>query len=102
MEHRIISFGELEVYLFEPYSGNLGKTSGKQGTLKEHQVMTVRKEKNRCQREESVGKHFSWARQITLNDGDEESPGLQPTSNARMTDEQSTPVKTLCRYLDIQ
>ncbi|CAK8689146.1 unnamed protein product [Clavelina lepadiformis] len=41
--------------------------------------------------------------QITLNDGDEESPGLvQPTSNARMTDEQSTPVKTLCRYLDIQ
>ncbi|CAK8693295.1 unnamed protein product [Clavelina lepadiformis] len=36
--------------------------------------------------------------QINYNDGDEESPGLvQPTSNARMTDEQSTPVKTLCR-----
>ncbi|CAK8687677.1 unnamed protein product [Clavelina lepadiformis] len=40
--------------------------------------------------------------QINYNDGDEESPGLQPTSNATMTDEQSTPVKTLCRYLDIQ
>ena len=40
--------------------------------------------------------------QINYNDGDEESPGLRPTSNARMTDEQSTPVKTLCRYLDIQ
>ncbi|CAK8682869.1 unnamed protein product [Clavelina lepadiformis] len=35
--------------------------------------------------------------QINYNDGDEESPGLQPTSNATMTDEQSTPVKTLCR-----
>ncbi|CAK8677339.1 unnamed protein product [Clavelina lepadiformis] len=34
-------------------------------------------------------------RQITLNDGDEESPGLRSISNARMTDEQRTPVKTL-------
>ncbi|CAK8687374.1 unnamed protein product [Clavelina lepadiformis] len=40
--------------------------------------------------------------QITLNDGDEESPGLRSISNAKMTDEQSTPVKTPCRYLDIQ
>ncbi|CAK8676702.1 unnamed protein product [Clavelina lepadiformis] len=32
-----------------------------------------------------------------LNDGDEESPGLQPPLEATMTDEQSTPVKTLCR-----
>ncbi|CAK8696322.1 unnamed protein product [Clavelina lepadiformis] len=28
--------------------------------------------------------------QINYNDGDEESPGIQPTSNARMTDTQST------------
>ncbi|CAK8674049.1 unnamed protein product [Clavelina lepadiformis] len=32
-----------------------------------------------------------------LNDGDEELPGLQPPLEATMTDEQSTPVKTLCR-----
>ncbi|CAK8674771.1 unnamed protein product [Clavelina lepadiformis] len=37
--------------------------------------------------------------QINYNDCDDESPGLQPISNARMTDEQSTPVKTLCRIL---
>ncbi|CAK8689958.1 unnamed protein product [Clavelina lepadiformis] len=35
--------------------------------------------------------------QITLNDGNDESPGLQPPLETTMTDKQSTLVKTLCR-----